>query len=1532
MGIVFKARQAKLRRIVALKMILAGKLADADEVDRFCREAEAAGRLKHPNIVPVHEIGEHEGRHYFTMDFVEGRSLAEMIREETLAPRDAADMLRTIAEAVHFAHQQGTVHRDLKPANVLVAGEGTPHVTDFGLAKMLDAVDHDSRAELTATGQILGTPSYMSPEQASGKQELVGPASDIYSLGAILYACLTGRAPFVADSPVDTLLQVMRKEPVSPGELNPSVPKDLETICLKCLIKEPHKRYGTARELADDLSQFLEGRPVIARPVGRINKTIRWCRRNKAVATLLCLLFLSMAVGTYVSASYAVAAVRHANNEARQRASAEMAREEAEKQRQNAESAQLDAEKQRDLATKAKAQAEWSLSQEAEARRESETARKAEADARQAAEQSLANEETARREAEQRRLEALWQTYVARLQPMMYRFEQREYGQLESMLEQARPESPDEPDFRGWEWRYLNGLCRQQTSSVAEGAEFEQFFDWHPQTRRLAAFRNNELELWAGEPLKLQKRITTHPPGHVRFSPDGTHLAVAGKLTVNVFEIASGDASCTVDLAEHQGTNRNSNHITSIDWRSDGLALATGTNMGAIHLWNPADGNLIQAIELLPPDFPCNEMDWHPTDPVLAIATRYGYVFAIDTEQNKVDWRKKINRDYVMTARWNPSGTLVAGATSGGSDGSRLVIWNRGGEETMRSAGGAITGTPVVDWLNDEELLVATTDHDIHFFDHDQNVPTKTIRVHDGPVHRIVNHGDGQRVLSSSANEIRVTRVRGDVTLASAVRAHKFGIKAISWSPDSQRVATVSWDGIVSITNTHTGVLIHQLDGHANGAVNDVAWSPDGLRVASCDHSGEYRIWDADAGELLLKFKGGRDSGGFNSLAWIDDDQIAGCGTSLRIYEVNSGKVSRQIDGTFRHFASLAYCPSRQFIGHLASGHVAIFGRGGNAIYQTGVDADKGLAWSPDGMLLITGGETGIGVIECVNFKFLTTIKGHAGAVTDVCFSPDGSRLASSGRDGTVRIWDRATGAELLILEHADVRSFQCVDWSPDGSTIAAGANGLVVAWHAPVPENVHPPSWLATGSIASVKSRIDEIAELTEAINANRNDTKFIRKRADLYASQLMWKEALADFDRIAELRPKNNWDPVSAARVALMMGDREGYQRRIGPQVKRLLDQPPSSDTVVGDYVATTAALAPFADTDLTPLLPFSQSHVDANSRWWASRGMILLHLRSGHTSEVLALLDKHAGKTSDNYRIFQAAVRALANQQLGNANAAKEALATARTIANNVWFDAVDDMAIPYSNTGDFIDASVLLREAIEAVDVQRAPATEKDPPNATRPGGDGQVDGDLTAAETNRLIEKLQSNDSTQRLDALKAIQKLGPDASFAVPQLVKLLEQPDSYEKTQVIRCLGRVGPDEGAAMPQLLEIFQSEAPLTGSRFEAAQAIARMGEVGEVAIPTLIALVKDPGESVKSYLRKATAPSAQGLMAPLLRTDESGTYMDQRDMILLQVISSLAAFGTAASGAIPEIERVRDDPDPLPAIQQAAEKALARISG
>lgn len=281
MGVVYKAQQLKLKRLVALKMIKSGQLADDDAIKRFYTEAEAAARLNHPGIVPIYEVGQHEDRHFFSMAFVEGESLEKRISGTPLPAREAAILMQAIAEAIAYAHSQGVIHRDLKPANVLLDEQGHPKVADFGLAKNLQA---DSG--LTQTGMIMGTPSYMSPEQALGNSTAIGAKSDIYSLGAILYCMLTGRPPFRAANPVDTLRHVIDQEPAAPRQLNPETPLDLETLCLKCLSKDPAQRYATANELALELGRYLRGEPISARPIGTLARRWRWCSRNPAAASL----------------------------------------------------------------------------------------------------------------------------------------------------------------------------------------------------------------------------------------------------------------------------------------------------------------------------------------------------------------------------------------------------------------------------------------------------------------------------------------------------------------------------------------------------------------------------------------------------------------------------------------------------------------------------------------------------------------------------------------------------------------------------------------------------------------------------------------------------------------------------------------------------------------------------------------------------------------------------------------------------------------------------------------------------------------------------------------------------------------------------------------------------------------------------------------------------------------------------------------------------------------------------------------------
>jgi formylglycine-generating enzyme required for sulfatase activity len=341
MAVVYKARDLRLGRIVALKMILAGAHAGPAERARFRTEAEAIARVQHPDIVQIYEVGEHDGVPFLSLEFCPGGNLEQELAGTPLAAREAAALLERLARAVAAAHAVGVVHRDLKPANVLLAVNGTPKITDFGLAKQ------EGVSGQTASGAVLGTPSYMAPEQAAGKGRKVGAAADVYALGALLYELLTGRPPFKAATPLDTLLQVMHDEPVPVRALQPRVPRDLETICLKCLQKEPRKRYRSAAVLAEDLQRFRAGEPIRARPVGRLERAVKWVKRNPGETAATLAVVLALALGTTVSCWKYLDAEQ-------QKEIAEERRKEAVMQRALAEKREKDAREEAENARKAR--------------------------------------------------------------------------------------------------------------------------------------------------------------------------------------------------------------------------------------------------------------------------------------------------------------------------------------------------------------------------------------------------------------------------------------------------------------------------------------------------------------------------------------------------------------------------------------------------------------------------------------------------------------------------------------------------------------------------------------------------------------------------------------------------------------------------------------------------------------------------------------------------------------------------------------------------------------------------------------------------------------------------------------------------------------------------------------------------------------------------------------------------------------------------------------------------------------------------
>ena len=444
MGVVYQARQVKLNRVVALKMILAGQLAGENDVKRFYSEAEAAASLDHPGIVPIFEVGQHEGQHYFSMGYVEGQSLAAKVAKGPLPPREAAELVEQVAQAVQFAHEKGVIHRDLKPANVLLDAAGHPRVTDFGLAKRVTG-----ESGLTASGQVLGTPSYMPPEQAAGKIDQISPASDVYSLGAMLYCLLTGRPPFHTANPMDTLIQVLGQEPVPPRQLNAEVPRDLETVILKCLEKEPKRRYATAQELADELQRYLDGKPVLARPISAAGRIWRWCRRKPGLAAAG-ILALALTIAVIIILSVSVVLVSNSRNEALDLAHANVLLAEEEKaSRQNAEIARV---------------------------KETEQRLRAE-DEKQRAEQQLL------------RSEGL--LYASQIASALREWETNDVYSAWRYLDACSPK------LRGWEYDYLYTLFNKNQETLRGHADVVTSVAFSPDGKRfVSGSRDNTLKVW----------------------------------------------------------------------------------------------------------------------------------------------------------------------------------------------------------------------------------------------------------------------------------------------------------------------------------------------------------------------------------------------------------------------------------------------------------------------------------------------------------------------------------------------------------------------------------------------------------------------------------------------------------------------------------------------------------------------------------------------------------------------------------------------------------------------------------------------------------------------------------------------------------------------------------------------------------------------------------------------------------------------------------------------------------------------------
>jgi WD40 repeat protein/tRNA A-37 threonylcarbamoyl transferase component Bud32 len=848
MGVVYRARQTKLNRPVALKMILAGSHAGAADLARFQTEAEAIARLRHPNIVQVYEVGEHEGKPYFSLEFCGGGSLEKKLNGTPLPAREAAALVETLARAMQAAHEQHVIHRDLKPANVLLAEDGTPKITDFGLAKKLD------EAGQTASGAVMGTPSYMAPEQAGGKTGVIGPACDVYALGAILYECLTGRPPFKAATPLDTILQVVSDEPVPPAQLQSKLPRDLETICLKCLEKEPARRYESAAALADDLGRWQRGEAVRAQPPSLAYLLGKQLRRHRVPVTAAAIVLLAAVIGV-VTSFLQISAALDREKEARGTAEAK-------------EQAAQDS-----LAKEQKALADLKAQFSAVARGfcdrselEFRTGRVADSLNSMLRAYEVAPVDDPLRQSYRHLLAAqgrsLGKTFLhdSGVHAVAFSSDGRRVltgswdgtarlwdaatgRPLGEPLRHERPVravafSPDGRTVLTGSWDQTARLWDAATGKPLgeplrhEGSVMAVAFS--PDGRAvLTGSSNTTARLWdgvAGKPLnELHHEGVVYA---VALSPDGNRvLTGSADKTARLWDAATGRP-----LAEPL---RHTGEVLAVAFSPDGRRVLTGSDDKTARLWDAATGRPLG--EPLRHDGVVRAVTFSPDGRAVLTGSFDKVARLWDAATGQPLDEPLRHEGIVYAVAFSPNGRHVLT----GSDDQTARLWDRVAGKPLaefrhKEIVGAVAFSP-----DGRIVLTGSSDKTARLWDAATGQPLGEPLRHGRAVLAVAFSPDGRTVLTGSDDQ--TARLWDSITgkLRAEFR-HEDGVLAVAFSPDGRRVLTGSYDNTARLWDAATGRPLGEPLRHEDG-VRAVAFSPDGRTVLTGSNDKTARLWEVVA-------------------------------------------------------------------------------------------------------------------------------------------------------------------------------------------------------------------------------------------------------------------------------------------------------------------------------------------------------------------------------------------------------------------------------------------------------------------------------------------------------------------------------------------------------------------------------------------------------------------------------------------------------------------------------------------------------------